>query len=55
MYSEDTWAKTNNPHLAAQLKVVDEGVGMILQKLKETGLDQNTIVILPAIMVEKPG
>ncbi len=45
MYSEDTWAKTNNPHLAAQLKVVDEGVGMILQKLKETGLDQNTIVI----------
>lgn len=45
MYSKDTWAKINNPHLAAQLKVVDEGVGMILQKLKETGLDENTIVI----------
>lgn len=45
MYSEGTWAKHNNPHLAAQLKVVDEGVGMILKKLKETGLDKNTLVI----------
>lgn len=44
-FSEDTWAQTNNPHLAAQLKVIDEGAGMILQKLKETGLDKNTLII----------
>src|SRR5690606_25817818 len=43
--SADTWASQNNPHLAAQLKVVDSGVGLILNKLKETGLDKNTIII----------
>lgn len=45
MYSEGTWAKTNNPHLAAQLKVVDEGVGAIMQKLVSLGLQKNTLVI----------
>ncbi|GAB3020247.1 sulfatase [Niabella terrae] len=44
-YGNDTWATHNNPHLAAQLKVIDDGVGMILKKLKETGLDKNTIII----------
>ncbi|MCH5598967.1 sulfatase [Niabella ginsengisoli] len=39
------WAKENNPHLAAQLKVVDEGVGAILKKLTELGLDKNTLII----------
>lgn len=41
----DSKAKRNNPHLAAQLFVVDEGVGMIMSKLKSLGLDKNTIVV----------
>ena len=35
----------NNVHLAAQLQSIDEGVGMIVQKLKKLGLAENTIVI----------
>ncbi len=41
----DYMAKPCNPHLAAQLKVIDEGVGMIVGKLKELGIDKNTLVI----------
>ncbi|WP_346239364.1 sulfatase [Niabella insulamsoli] len=41
----DVWAKQNNPHLAAQLKVIDEGVGAILKKLTDLGLDKNTLII----------
>ncbi|PST82872.1 sulfatase [Pedobacter yulinensis] len=41
----DSRAKHNNPHLAAQLYVVDQGVGMIMEKLKKLGIDKNTIVI----------
>lgn len=41
----DSKAKVNNPHLAAQLFVVDEGVGMIMSKLKSLGLDQNTLIV----------
>ncbi len=41
----DYMAKPHNPHLAAQLKVIDEGVGMIVRKLKELGIDENTLVI----------
>lgn len=44
-WPEDYFAKKNNPHLAAQLKVVDEGVGMIMDKLEELGIAENTIVI----------
>ncbi len=38
-------AKKNNPHLAAQLESIDEGVGMIMKKLDELGLADNTILI----------
>ncbi len=38
-------AKKNNPHLAAQLESIDEGVGMIMKKLDELGLAGNTILI----------
>jgi len=38
-------AKKNNPHLAAQLESIDSGVGMIMQKLDELGLADNTILI----------
>lgn len=38
-------AKKNNPHLAAQLKVIDEGLGMIMDKLDELGIAENTIII----------
>jgi arylsulfatase A-like enzyme len=41
----DYFAKKNNPHLAAQLKVIDDGIGMILDKLAEYGILDNTIII----------
>ncbi len=37
--------KHNNPHLAAQLEVIDEGVGMIMKKLDKLGLAENTILV----------
>lgn len=44
-WPSDSKAKRNNPHLAAQLSVIDEGVGMIMEKLRRLGIDKNTIVI----------
>ncbi len=44
-WPSDYFAKKNNPHLAAQLKVIDDGVGMIREKLKQLGIDDNTIII----------
>ena len=39
------WAGDHNPHLAAMLESIDDGVGLIMQKLKELGLEQDTILI----------
>jgi len=38
-------APRNNPHLAAQLESIDQGVGMILAELDRLGLADNTLVI----------
>jgi len=38
-------ARRNNPHLAALLKSIDEGVGMIVDKLDALGLTEGTIVV----------
>ncbi|MHC4694998.1 MAG: sulfatase/phosphatase domain-containing protein, partial [Planctomycetota bacterium] len=38
-------ARKNNPHLAAQLESIDEGVGMIMEKLDELDLAENTVLI----------
>jgi len=38
-------ARKNNPHLAAQLEVIDEGVGMVMRKLDELGLADDTLLI----------
>ncbi len=38
-------ARRNNPHLAAQLESIDEGVGMIMDKLDELSLANNTLLI----------
>ncbi len=38
-------APRNNPHLAAQLESIDQGVGMIRDKLKALGLSENTILV----------
>ena len=38
-------ASRNNPHLAAQLKSIDEGVGMIVKKLGELGLTDQTVLV----------
>jgi arylsulfatase A-like enzyme len=39
------WAGEYNPHLAAMLESIDEGVGLIMKKLEELGLLENTIVV----------
>jgi arylsulfatase A len=41
----DYLANSNNPHLAAQLWSIDEGVGMIREKLRELGIEEHTILI----------
>lgn len=41
----DYRGKPNNPHLAAQLKHIDTGVGEILQCLRDNDLLNNTLVI----------
>ncbi|MHC4153557.1 MAG: sulfatase [Planctomycetota bacterium] len=38
-------APRNNVHLAAQLESIDEGVGMIMERLEQLGLAENTIVV----------
>jgi arylsulfatase A-like enzyme len=38
-------ARRNNPHLAAQLESIDEGAGMIMNKLDELGLANNSVLI----------
>ncbi|MCF3109191.1 sulfatase [Niabella sp. CC-SYL272] len=38
-------ATRNNPHLAAQLKGIDDGVGAIVHLLKELQIDRNTLII----------
>jgi len=42
---KDKWAVHNNPHLAAQLESIDQGVGMIMKKLDELDLADNTLLV----------
>ena len=39
------WAGDHNPHLAAMLESIDDGVGMIASQLKTLSLTDNTLVI----------
>lgn len=39
------WAGDHNPHLAAMLESIDDGIGRITAKLDELGIAENTIVI----------
>ncbi len=39
------WAGDHNPHLAAMLESIDDGIGMIRAKLDKLGLADNTIMI----------
>jgi len=39
------WAQDHNPHLAAMLESIDDGVGMIMEQLDRLGLSDNTILI----------
>ncbi len=39
------WAGSHNPHLAAMLESIDQGVGLLTEKLQELGLAENTIFI----------
>ncbi|MBS33725.1 MAG: sulfatase, partial [Verrucomicrobiales bacterium] len=42
---QNHWAGDHNPHLGAMLNSIDDGVGLIMEKLGSLGLDQNTILI----------
>jgi len=39
------WAGDHNPHLAAMIESIDEGVGLIVRKLEELRLNEDTLVI----------
>ena len=39
------WAQDHNPHLAAMLESIDDGVGMIMETLERLKLNDNTIII----------
>ena len=39
------WASHHNPHLAAMLESIDDGIGLLAKKLEELGLAENTIFI----------
>jgi arylsulfatase A-like enzyme len=39
------WAGDHNPHLAAMLESIDSGMGLIVKKLQQLNLEENTIVI----------
>ncbi len=39
------WAPHHNPHLAAMLESIDDGVGMIVKKLTDLGLADNTLIV----------
>ena len=42
---DNHWAGDYNPHLAAMLESIDDGVGLIMKKLGELGLNRDTIII----------
>lgn len=42
---DGSWAPRNNPHLAAMLRSVDDGIGAILKTLAELGLDRDTMIV----------
>lgn len=39
------FARRNNPHLAALLEAIDEGVGAIVERLDDLGLTESTLVV----------
>ncbi|WP_460166218.1 sulfatase [Thermostilla marina] len=41
----DATERKRNPHLAAQLQLIDEGVGMIYERLRRYGIDDKTLVV----------
>ncbi len=43
--ADNHWAQDHNPHLAAMLESIDDGVGMIAEKLAELDLADNTLII----------
>ena len=39
------WSQSHNPHLAAMLESIDDGIGLLTRKLKSLGILGNTILI----------
>jgi arylsulfatase A-like enzyme len=39
------WAGDHNPHLAAMLESIDSGIGLIMKKLQQLNLEEDTIII----------
>ena len=44
-YQSHTMARQEDPHYAAMVESLDENVGRVLSRLKELGLDEDTIVV----------
>jgi len=44
-YDKRAWLPERNPHLAAMLRSIDDGVGAIRDTLKELGLDRETVLV----------
>lgn len=42
---EVCWAKENNPELAAMLRSIDDGVGRIVDTLRELGIEDDTLIV----------
>ncbi|MEM7395905.1 MAG: sulfatase-like hydrolase/transferase, partial [Verrucomicrobiota bacterium] len=43
--ADNHWAGAHNPHLAAMLESIDDGVGMIMKTLEELGLTEKTLLL----------
>jgi len=43
--ADNHWAQDHNPHLAAMLESIDDGVGMIVETLDRLKLADNTIIV----------
>ena len=39
------WSENHNPHLGAMLESIDDGIGLLIRKLDDLGISENTIFI----------
>jgi arylsulfatase A-like enzyme len=39
------WSENHNPHLGAMLESIDDGIGLLMRKINDLGISENTIFI----------